>query len=119
MEYFPKYHQNNIEKTILQTFLKLKKKKNLKSVYFNLSQNCLGLNVFRTNANYLKIFFFNLKNFNNTLKIFSSKVYYKSITKKQFKNIFITWGEKKNFEKNGNYNDNFFKISSQKKMIYF
>ncbi len=27
MEYFPNYHQNNIEKTILQTFLKLKKKK--------------------------------------------------------------------------------------------
>ncbi len=77
------------------------------------------MNVFRTNANYLKIFFFNLKNFNNTLKIFSSKVYYKSITKKQFKNIFITWGEKKNFEKNGNYNDNFFKISSQKKNDLF
>lgn len=108
------YQTKNIEKFIIRNFLRLKKKDNFKSIYFNLSQACLGLEIFKSNGNLLKIIFYNLKNMNNTIKIFSSKIIHKSLKRNKFKNIFITWGEKKNFDNKGFFFDHFFNVSSKK-----
>ena len=89
------YQTKNIEKFIIRNFLRLKKN-NFKSIYFNLSQACLGLEIFKSNGNLLKIIFYNLRNMNNTIKIFSSKLSINHLKGINLK-IYLLHGVKKKF----------------------
>ncbi|AEA80563.1 hypothetical protein SAR11G3_00088 [Candidatus Pelagibacter sp. IMCC9063] len=89
-------------------------KKKLKDIYFNTSQDCLGLKIIEKGYSTIRIIIFNIKNFNMTVKIFSSKIIPYKTKHKKINNLYVTWGTDKNFKKNGEFSDYFLSKNSRK-----
>jgi hypothetical protein len=109
----------------IKNYIKVKKNSSvdtgLSSIcYFSTSSSALGHHFFikkfiKKNYN-LKFVYFYIKQIFSISKAFNIRVEKKK-NYFRFKKIFITWGFKKDFDKNGNIIDQYFRISSKNKSV--
>ena len=109
----------------IKNYIKVKKNSSvdtgLSSIcYFSTSSSALGHHFFikkfiKKNYN-LKFVYFYIKQIFSISKAFNIRVEKKK-NYFRFKKILITWGFKKDFDKNGNIIDQYFRISSKNKSV--
>jgi hypothetical protein len=94
--------------------------------YFSTFSDLPGYAQLKLWHNFKKNFFFFLKiNFKNILGTLYIKTYkiknHQNLKKIKFKNLIITWGDKKSFDDNGSYYDKYFNVNSNdnKETLWF
>ena len=109
--------QKNFYTLIKKNYLKNPKISELNFINYLSISNKLSYNFLLYKQNSYNFFFFVIYYFKNLLSIFfynNFNIYKKKITKSNFEKVIITWGEKKNFNQSGHFQDKYSGLKSSK-----